>query len=109
MLQVRDRTVLEHYEESEAYMPRLRKLVNNDTRIIYASRSLRPPRGDLYGLSILCDFRKARIGAPQPYADIQPMFYKAPEILMQSDWGHPADIWNAACLVSCASLCLGGA
>jgi serine/threonine-protein kinase SRPK3 len=51
----------------------------------------------------LCGFGEARIGAPHAYAEIQPEIYKAPEILMQFEWGHGVDIWNAGCLVSHAS------
>lgn len=99
MLRIEDEGVLADYEEAETRNPSLRKVINEE-RIIYTSRDLRRPRDHAYGLPVLCDFGEARIGAPQVYAEIQPEIYKAPEIIMQFEWGHSVDIWNAGCLVS---------
>jgi len=57
---------------------------------------------------VLCDFGEARMGGAYAYEEIQPEVYKAPEIIMQTDWSHSVDIWNVACLVSSStppSLC----
>lgn len=98
MLRIEDQSVFADYEEAGSRSPSDRKLVNG-VRTIYASRAFRRPRANAYGLPVLCDFGEARIGVPQPYTEIQPEIYKAPEILMQFEWSHSADIWNAACLV----------
>jgi serine/threonine-protein kinase SRPK3 len=73
-------------------------------RTIYTTRVFRRPKDHAYGAPVLCDFGEARIGTPHAYAEIQPETYKAPDILMQFEWGHAADIWNAACLVSRTAL-----
>lgn len=53
-----------------------------------------------YGDPMLCDFGEARTGSKQTPYNIQPEIYKAFETLMELEWGHPVDIWNAACVVS---------
>lgn len=98
MLRVEDQSILADFEEAESLEPSDRKIVNGE-RTIYASRAFRQPRENAYGLPILCDLGEGRIGVPQPYTEIQPEVYKSPEILMQFDWSHSADIWNAACVV----------
>lgn len=99
MLRVEDESIFADYEKAENCSPSNRRSINAE-RAIYASRAFRRPRAHAYGLPVLCDLGEARIGVPQAYTEIQPEIYKAPEILMQFEWGHSADIWNAACLVS---------
>jgi serine/threonine-protein kinase SRPK3 len=103
MLQVGHPSVLTDYQEAETHNPSLQKVIDEE-RTIYTTRVFRRPKDYAYGTPVLCDFGEARIGTPQPYAEIQPEIYKAPEILMQFGWDHAADIWNAACLVSRAFL-----
>lgn len=98
MLRVEDQSIFADYEKAEKHTPSARKPINGE-RTIYASRAFRRPLAHAYGLPVLCDLGEARIGVPQAYTEIQPEIYKAPEILMQFEWGHSADIWNAACLV----------
>jgi serine/threonine-protein kinase SRPK3 len=88
MLRIEDQSIFADYEKAEDRSPSDRKPIN-----------FRRPQANAYGLPVLCDFGEARIGVPQPYTEIQPEIYKAPEILMQFEWSHSADIWNAACLV----------
>ncbi len=99
MLRVEDEGIFADYEREETLAPSVRKVITEE-RTIYASRPFRRPRAHAYGVPVLCDFGEARIGAPNAYAEIQPEIYKSPEILMQFEWGHAADIWNAACVVS---------
>lgn len=99
MLRVEDQSIFADYEQAENRRPSDRRF-DNGGRTVYASRAFRRPRANAYGLPVLCDFGEARIGVPQAYTEIQPEIYKSPEILMQFEWGHSADIWNAACLVS---------
>lgn len=103
MLRVEDHSIFEDYEKAENHRPSDRRPINGE-RTIYASRAFRRPWANAYGPPVLCDFGEARIGIPQAYTEIQPEIYKAPEILMQFEWSHSADIWNAACLVSHLSL-----
>lgn len=102
MLRIDDESVLQDYEQAEVREPSTRKVIDKE-RTIYTSRNFRRPEANAYGPPVLCDFGEARIGTPQPYTEIQPECYKAPEILMQFEWGHAVDIWNAGCLVGCVS------
>lgn len=99
MLQVMDTSVLAAFEEAEKIAPTTRKVIDTK-RTIYRSRELRHPKRHAFGLPVLCDFGEARIGRRFDYEEIQPEVYKAPEILLQMEWDHMVDIWNAACVVS---------
>lgn len=99
MLTVEDEGVLEDFEKAEQEDPSPRKIVNNE-RSIYATRSFRRPKNHAWGYPVLCDFGEARIGASHSHEWIQPEVYRAPEIILELDWSHSVDIWNAGCLVS---------
>jgi serine/threonine-protein kinase SRPK3 len=99
MLTIQDKSILTDFEEAERKSPCPRKIAN-DERTIYASRGFRRPKNLAWGYPVLCDFGEARIGGSYPYEEIQPEVYKAPEIIMQTDWPHSVDIWNTACVVS---------
>lgn len=99
MLTIEDESILPDFEEAERDNPCPRKIVNEE-RTIYTSRRFRYPRNHAWGYPILCDLGEARIGGSYPYEEIQPEVYKAPEIIMQTDWSHSVDIWNTACVVS---------
>lgn len=99
ILTVEDPTMLERFEEAEINEPGPRKPVDQ-SRTIYKSRHLPKPKGDKYGLPILCDFGEARIGQTQgsgPF--VQPHIYRAPEVIFEMPWGPPIDIWNLGGLV----------
>ena len=86
-------------EEAEKSSPCERKVVS-DERAIYTSRPIRRPQKNAYGDPILYDFEGARMGCKQTSCNAQPDIYKAPEILMETEWGRPIEVWNAACVVS---------
>ncbi|KAG5302383.1 protein kinase [Histoplasma capsulatum G186AR] len=98
MLTIEDASVLTDFEEAEQKSPCPRKVVN-DERTIYTSRDFRRPRNHAWGCPVLCDFGEARVGGSYQYEEIQPEVYKAPEIIMQTDWSHSVDIWNTACVI----------
>ncbi len=98
MLTVDDDTILENFEKAEAENPSPSKVID-DTRIIYSSRELPHPTGDLWGQPVLCDFGEARIGDSHSGL-IQPELYRAPEIIFEMEWGSKVDIWSVATLVS---------
>jgi serine/threonine-protein kinase SRPK3 len=95
MLRIEDQSVLTDYENGD---PAQTKVIDKD-RTIYASHPLREPHGHAYGPPVLSDFGEARIGPSHSPAHIQPEVYRAPEILMEMDWNHKVDIWNAGCMV----------
>ncbi|MCJ1259976.1 hypothetical protein MMC24_007816 [Lignoscripta atroalba] len=98
MLTIQDKSILTNFEEAERKSPCPRKVVS-DERTIYASRDFRHPKNHAWGHPVLCDFGEARIGGSYSYEEIQPDVYKAPEIIMQTNWSHRVDIWNTACVV----------
>jgi serine/threonine protein kinase len=98
MLGVEDESVFKAYEEAEASKASQSKTINQD-RKLYASRLFSKPHNHGYGPPVLCDFGEARVGTDRAHVEIQPEIYKAPEVLMETEWTHSADIWNVACLV----------
>jgi serine/threonine-protein kinase SRPK3 len=99
MLTIRDEGILAEFEQAEREHPCPRKVIDNE-RTIYASRKFRHPQNHNWGYPILCDLGEARIGQRHPYEEILPEIYKAPEILLQTEWSYPIDIWCTACMVS---------
>lgn len=91
MLGVADESVFADFVKAEIDTPSARKVINEE-RTIYSSRAFRRPHDYAYGLPVLCDLGEARMGALQTYFEIQPEIYRAPEILMQCEWGHAVDI-----------------
>ena len=53
--------------------------------------------------AVLCDFGEARFGDEFHIDEIQPAVFRAPEVVLRLGWSYPADIWNAALLVSHSS------
>ena len=99
MFTIKDERVLADFEQAELENPSPRKVVD-DERTIYTSRQFRKPRNHEWGYPVLCDFSEARIGQRHSYEEILPEVYKAPEILLQTQWSSPVDIWCVACMVS---------
>ncbi|TQV95203.1 hypothetical protein V2A60_009749 [Cordyceps javanica] len=77
--------------------PREKKVID-DVRIIYGSRRLDLPKGDLWGQPALCDFGEARIGSSHSGL-IQQEFSRAPEVLFEMGWSSSVDLWNVAVLI----------
>lgn len=102
MLTVSDESMLKDFEEAEIKSPAPKKVINSE-RTIYASRNFRRPRNHAWGHPVLCDFGEGSIGRKHAYKAIQPTIYKAPEIVMESEWSHSADIWNVGCMVCFSS------
>lgn len=99
MLQIEDQSVLSAFVEDEAASPSPHKIINSE-RKIYTTRKFRHPTGHAFGPPVLCDLGEARIGSAFPFTNIEPDLYKAPEILLTTEWNHCVDIWNVACVVS---------
>lgn len=97
-------------------------MVESDRRVIHQTRRL--GAGWKPGRPILCDFGEARLLWPNPrhFTDdkkqisdgmwwktgktqlhmqtIQPVQYRAPEVMFQLEWGEKVDIWNLGVMVS---------
>lgn len=96
MFGIEDDTVFSDFEQQELLDPSPCKEV--DGRTVYASRYLRMPKR--WGAPMLCDFGSAVHGNVEHREDVQPAFYRAPEVILQVPWSHKIDIWNTACMVS---------
>lgn len=76
-------------EESSA-----RKVLKD--RTIYTSSRFPPSNG----LPHLTDFGEARFGDENHNEDIMPNAYRAPEVILKTNWDYKVDIWNVAMVVS---------
>ncbi|KAJ5789229.1 uncharacterized protein N7518_006240 [Penicillium psychrosexuale] len=83
-------SVLTRFEEAEVADPSPRKMLKD--RTIYKSLGFFPKGG----LPILADFGEARLGDEEHSDDIMPNAYRAPEVMLRSNWGYKVDIWNVA-------------
>ncbi|KAJ5121529.1 kinase-like domain-containing protein [Penicillium bovifimosum] len=81
---------LSRFEEAEVTDPSPRKMLKD--RTIYKTLGFLP-RG---GLPILTDFGEARLGDEEHDDDIMPNVYRAPEVILRSNWSYKVDIWNVA-------------
>lgn len=96
MLGIADDSVFTHFEESELQTPSSRKELD-DGRIIYESRQLRMPKH--FAPPVLCDFGSAMSGdVDEHLEDIQPNFYRAPQVILEIPWSYSVDIWNTGCV-----------
>ncbi|OJJ35884.1 hypothetical protein ASPWEDRAFT_51813 [Aspergillus wentii DTO 134E9] len=85
-------SVLAAFEEGEIKAPAARKVLPD--RTIYKTSSF--PIGD-GGIPFLSDFGEARLGDEHD-GDIMPDYYRAPEVILKSNWNHKVDIWAVAML-----------
>jgi serine/threonine protein kinase len=97
MLGVEDESILVDFEEEERSSPCPRKIVGD--RVIYTSRLLGIPKE--HGRPILADFGEARLISTlgKQWEDVQPLIYRAPEVLLRMPWNEKIDIWNLGVLV----------
>ena len=67
-------------------------------RVIYTSRGVFHTSIDRM---VLSDFGEARCGMNSDpyYDDIQPLEYRAPEVLLEIPFSYPVDIWNSGLMV----------
>lgn len=97
MLSVEDESILSDFEEAEKSNPSPRKIVGD--RVIYLSRDLGIPK--VHGRPILSDFGEARFSSSlgKQWEDVQPLVYRAPEVILRIPWNENIDIWNIGVLV----------
>ncbi|KAJ6036014.1 serine/threonine protein kinase [Penicillium herquei] len=96
MLSVEDKSILLDFDEAESCNPSPCKIVAN--RVIYSSRKLGIPK--VHGRPILSDFGEARFSSQTgaQWEDVQPLIYRAPEVLLRIPWDEKIDIWNLGVL-----------
>ncbi|QMW38800.1 hypothetical protein G4B11_002036 [Aspergillus flavus] len=83
-------SALADFEEREIKVPAARKILKD--RTVYTTS--RFPAGD--GLPLLGDFGEARFGDEENIGDIMPDYYRAPEVILKSNWDYKVDIWSVA-------------
>ena len=96
----KDDKCFQRAEELELKNPCDRKI--DGDRVIYTSRGVFHASLDRV---VLSDFGEARCGMSSDpyYDDIQPLEYRAPEVLLEVPFSYPVDIWNAGIMVWCIS------
>jgi hypothetical protein len=90
---------LKAFVDAEMNSPSPRKVV--DGKPIYATRQFGLPKE--YGRVVLGDFGSAVRGDKPQIHDAQPDVYRCPEVMLKTEWGYPADIWNVGAMVSTVS------
>ncbi|RDW61134.1 putative Serine protein kinase [Aspergillus mulundensis] len=96
LLSVEDESILVDFEEAERSSASPCKITKD--RVIYASRDLGIPK--VHGRPILSDFGEARFisGLGDRWEDVQPLVYRAPEVILRIPWNEKIDIWNVGVL-----------
>ncbi|GLA57789.1 hypothetical protein AtubIFM55763_003046 [Aspergillus tubingensis] len=85
--------VLSEFEEQISSRPAPRKVLQD--RTIYTSSPF--PAGD--GLPLLGDLGEARFSEEEQCDNIMPDYYRAPEVIIKSNWEYKVDIWSVGMVV----------
>lgn len=88
--------ILTRFVNAEREEPGPRKIVD-EARTIYISRPL--GYGDIMTFPILSDLGMCVFGQEKYEGVIQPVPYRAPEIILRMKWDRSVDIWNLGVLV----------
>ena len=88
--------ILESLINAERQDPGRRKILDEELTV-YTSRN--PQYGDVLTFPILCDLGMGVFGKPVYDGVIQPIPYRAPEIILRTNWNESVDIWNLGVLV----------
>lgn len=91
-----DAGIFNEIEELELLSPSPRKVLND--REIYLSYEL----PITHGAPVITDYGAARVGEPgeKHTGDAMPGVYRAPEIVMRSEWDCKIDMWSLGVMVS---------
>ncbi|KAI4613317.1 uncharacterized protein J4E87_009964 [Alternaria ethzedia] len=79
LIEIEDQDILKAFVDAELTLPSPRKVVEG--KPIYATR---------------------QFGIPKEYGrihDAQPDVYRCPEVMLKTEWGFPADIWNVGAMI----------
>ncbi|KAI4704940.1 hypothetical protein J4E89_009525 [Alternaria sp. Ai002NY15] len=95
LIEIEDQGIMEAFVDAEMTSPSPRKVV--DGKPIYATRQFGLPKE--YGRVVLGDFGSAVRGDKPQIHDAQPDVYRCPEVMLKTEWGHSADIWNVGAMI----------
>ena len=92
-----DSSIMTEFEKQELEQPSPMREVDGST--VYLSRKMGIPR--TFGAPVLCDFGSAvpLDDGLEHREDIQPNFYRSPEVILDIPWTYKVDIWNVGCMV----------
>ena len=100
LVEIDDKSILKAFVEAEMRDPSPRKFIQDTT--VYGSRRFARPRQ--FGQAVLSDYGSAVRGDERRNHDAQPNVYRSPEVMLETDWSYPADIWNVGVMVRFAEL-----
>ncbi|KAF1919640.1 kinase domain-containing protein [Ampelomyces quisqualis] len=95
LIEIEDQDILKAFVDAEMTSPSPRKTVNG--KPIYATRHFGLPKE--YGRVVLGDFGSAVRSIKPQIHDAQPDVYRCPEVMLRTEWGCPADIWNVGTMI----------
>ncbi|KAJ8116979.1 hypothetical protein OPT61_g1714 [Boeremia exigua] len=95
LIEIEDQNILKAFVDAEMTCPSPRKVV--DGKSIYATRQFELPKE--YGPVVLGDFGSAVRGDKPQIHDAQPDVYRCPEVMLETAWSYPADIWNVGAMI----------
>ncbi|KAH7085434.1 kinase domain-containing protein [Paraphoma chrysanthemicola] len=95
LIEIEDQDILKAFVDAEMTSPSPRKTV--DDKPIYATRQFGLPKE--YGKVVLGDFGSAVCSNEPQIHDAQTDVYRCPEVMLKTEWGCPADIWNLGTMV----------
>ncbi|KAI6855260.1 hypothetical protein KC338_g8940 [Hortaea werneckii] len=92
-----DASIITEFEKQELEQPSPMKEV--DGGVIYLSREMGISKA--FGAPVLCDFGSAvpLDDGSEHREDIQPNFYRSPEVILDIPWTYKVDIWNVGCMI----------
>ena len=95
LIDIADQDILDSFVNAELKSPSPRKIV--DGAPVYQSRRFDRPKN--FGFPVLSDFGSAVSGELKRAYDAQPDVYRCPEVMLETEWSYPADIWNLGAMV----------
>lgn len=93
LVALKENSIMAKMEEVELCKPSARKQV--DDRTIHTSRMMLGGGG---GPLTICDLGHARIGEKH-HGFAMPTQYRAPEVILDMEWGNSIDIWSVGLIV----------
>lgn len=98
MASFEDMAVLEHYMTAQEKDPPSYQVGLGGRRIYESQADFGPLRG-APKFTQITDLGSAVVGDETHSHAIQPQQFRAPEIIMRSEWSYSADIWNFGMVV----------
>ena len=90
-----DEGILEAFIKDKIKDPLPQEYVEDNP--IYKSRRFGPP--DDFGRIILRDFGTVVNGELKRNRDARPNIYRSPEVILETPWSYPVDIWNVGAMI----------